>query len=135
MTTRFDFQKNLPESMTHFLAIEKIVAQSKLEPTLKHLIKLRVSQINGCAFCVDMHSNEARKDGESNQRLDRLPVWKSVENFSCAEKAALSWAEALTKAKPTSLGLHFQDLSDHFDEEEIHALTLTTVMINTWNRY
>lgn len=99
------------------------------------IIELRVSQINGCAYCVDLHTTEARKAGETQQRLDCLTVWLEVAFFNEAEKAALAWAEALTlvssKGAPQSL---FDDLRRHYTEKEIVDLTLIVSQMNAWNR-
>ncbi len=106
-----------------------------LERKLHHLVVLRASQINGCAFCVKMHIAEAKADGETQERLDRLIVWRHVDDFNAAEKAAFAWTEALTtvntQADYTPLR---QQLLQHFSEEQISALTVTIGMINLWNR-
>ena len=118
--------------------LEKVEAglqDNGLPPLLRHLVKLRVSQINGCAFCVDMHTREAREDGETNQRLDRLVVWRNVRDFSPAEMSALAWAEALTtRGDGADLAALHDQLAGHFSHDDIAALTMTTVMINSWNR-
>ncbi|WP_227270276.1 carboxymuconolactone decarboxylase family protein [Roseobacter weihaiensis] len=99
------------------------------------VVELRVSQINGCAYCVDLHTTEARTAGETQQRLDCLTVWREVAFFSAAEKAALAWAEALTlvsaNGAPQAL---FDDLSRHYTEKEIVDLTLIVAQMNAWNR-
>lgn len=110
-------------------------AALKIEHSLVHLIKLRVSQINGCAFCQHMHSNEARKDGEKQVRLDVLPSWREVPVFSARERAALTWAEKLTLlAKQEIHDEDFAEVREHFNEEEIVNLTAVIVTINAWNR-
>ncbi len=102
---------------------------------LRAVIELRVSQINGCAYCVDLHSTEARKAGETSQRLDCLIVWREVPFFDEAEKAALAWAEAITtisdNGAPEPL---YMALSDHFSEQQIVDLTLIVAQMNAWNR-
>ena len=115
--------------------VEEILKGSGFDPILRHLVKLRVSQINGCAFCVKMHNREAREDGESNDRLDHVVVWRHVDLFTDAEKAALAWAEALT-TRGTNVGLEdlHNRLEQHLSREDIGTLTLIVVMINTWNR-
>ena len=106
-----------------------------LDTKLRHLIKLRASQINGCAFCVKMHTAEARKDGETNERLDRLVVWEHVGDFSEAERAAFAWTEALTTFdKRTNYAELRGRLREHFTEKEIGILTGQVAMINLWNR-
>lgn len=110
-------------------------AAEKIEHSLIHLIKLRVSQINGCAFCQHMHANEARKDGEKQTRLDLLLAWKEVPIFSARERAALAWAEKLTLLAQHEIhDTDFDAVSDHFTEEEIVNLTSVIVAINAWNR-
>lgn len=106
-----------------------------LDTNLVDLILLRASQINGCAYCINMHLAEARNHGETQQRLDRLLVWKQSPDFTVAERAALSWLEALTLLNPNT---DYQPLRDHllqsFNEEQISALTILVGMINLWNR-
>lgn len=110
-------------------------AALKIEHSLVHLIKLRVSQINGCAFCQHMHSNEARKDGEKQVRLDVLPSWREVPVFSARERAALAWAEKLTLLAGKEIhDEDFAEVREHFNEEEIVNLAAVIVTINAWNR-
>lgn len=102
---------------------------------LRAVIELRVSQINGCAYCVDLHTQEARLAGETPQRLDCLTVWREVQFFDDAEKAALEWAEAITKvASSGAPDRLYNALSDHFSENEIVDLTLIIAQMNAWNR-
>ncbi len=110
-------------------------ASQQIDHSLIHLIKLRVSQINGCAFCQHMHANEARKDGEKQSRLDVLPAWKEVPVFSQRERAALSWAEKLTLlAREEIHDEDFTAVREQFNEEETVNLTAVIVAINAWNR-
>lgn len=110
-------------------------AAKGIEPSLVHLVKLRASQINGCAFCQHMHANEARKDGEKQSRLDVLPAWREVPVFSARERAALEWTEATTKLASISPdNEQFASLVQYFSEEEIVNLTATIATINAWNR-
>ena len=110
-------------------------AASTLDKSLVHLIKLRASQLNGCAFCQHMHADEARRDGEQQNRLDVLAAWAEVSIFSEAERAALEWTENLTL-----LPLHkvdqqnFDHLKKHFNEQQIVDLSVTIATINAWNR-
>jgi len=132
---RIGLRSHALDAMGTFEKVEGLIAQSGLDAMLRHLVKLRVSQINGCAFCVDMHTREAREDGETNQRLDHLVVWREVEYFTEAEKAALAWAEALTvPGSGISLDDLHERLTQHFSDEEIATLCTVIVMINTWNR-
>lgn len=110
-------------------------AAGKLEHSLIHLVKLRASQLNSCAFCQHMHANEARRDGEKQSRLDVLPAWKEVPIFSARECAALHWTEALTlQAQRDIHDADFFALQEHFTDEEIVNLTAVIVAINAWNR-
>jgi AhpD family alkylhydroperoxidase len=110
-------------------------AAANLEHSLVHLVKLRASQINGCAFCQHMHANEARKDGEKQSRLDVLPAWREVPIFSARERAALDWTEATTALSQTSpTDEQFAQLSQVFTQEEIVNLTIAIATINAWNR-
>lgn len=129
------YEKEVPDVLQALIAVEGAIKASGIAPTLKHLVKLRASQINGCAFCVKMHLREARADGESNDRLDRLVVWRHVGDFTAAEKAALAWTEALTELAPAAdLAALRARLREHFSEREIAALTAAVAMINLWNR-
>ena len=102
---------------------------------LRAVIELRVSQIKGCAYCVDLHTIEARHAGETTQRLDCLTVWREVQFFDDAEKAALEWAEAITKVATNGAPEHlYNSLSDHFSKNEIVDLTLIIAQMNAWNR-
>lgn len=110
-------------------------AMPAVDTKMRALVELRVSQINGCAYCVDLHTMEARQAGETAQRLDCLTVWREVPFFTHAEKAALAWAEAVTtiaaNGAPDDL---YAALSDHFSEEQIVDLTLIIAQMNAWNR-
>lgn len=110
-------------------------AASELEHSLIHLVKLRASQINGCAFCQHMHANEARKDGEQQHRLDVLPAWREVTIFSARERAALAWTEALTRlADQPASDACFTEVRAQFSEKEIVNLSAAIATINAWNR-
>ncbi|HEY9079461.1 carboxymuconolactone decarboxylase family protein [Magnetovibrio sp.] len=132
---RIDLRTHAPVVMGTFEKVEGLIGESGLDAMLRHLVKLRVSQINGCAYCVEMHTREAREDGETDRRLDHLVVWREVNLFTDAEKAALAWAEALTVL---GNGVSLDDLHDqlrqHFSDEDIATLCTVIVMINTWNR-
>lgn len=132
---RLHVYETAPKAIEAFVNVETQLESSSLSPLLRHLVKLRVSQINGCAFCVNMHIREAREDQEKEARLDNLVVWREVDDYSDAERAALAWAEALTThGTGASLGDLHDALTAHFGKEEIDALTLVIVMINNWNR-
>lgn len=106
-----------------------------LDETIKNLVLLRASQINGCAWCLDMHLKEARAAGETDDRLDRIVVWEHSGRFDDREKAALAWTDALTELEPkTNYGILRTRLREHFSEEQIGALTVAVGVINMWNR-
>jgi len=117
------------------LELEKAVEDSGLEPSLRELIKIRASQINGCAFCIDMHTNDARARGESEQRIYALDAWRETPFFSPRERAALAWAEAVTLVADTHVPDDvYDEVRGQFDEKEIVDLTFAVVAINGWNR-
>lgn len=106
-----------------------------LEPGLHHLVVLRASQINGCAHCVKMHTHDARKAGETSERLDRLVVWRHVDDYTPREKAALAFTEAMTRLDDQSVLPSLRaTLREHFTEREVAALGADVAMINLWNR-
>lgn len=134
-TAAFRHDLNVPAIYQAFIAAEGAVIASGLPSGLKHLVKLRASQLNDCAFCVKMHAKEARDDGETSERLDRLVVWRHVSDFTAAEKAALAWTEALTQLPThTDLAPLRAALREHFDDQQASALTSCIAMINLWNR-
>jgi AhpD family alkylhydroperoxidase len=131
---RMDLTKLAPEAYRHLLALEQAVA-SKVDRKLLHLIKLRASQINGCAFCIGMHTDEALRDGEKPERLLLLDAWDESSTFNDKERAALQWVEEITLiADGHAHKEAFDALKPHFSEEEIAHLTLAAAVINTWNR-
>lgn len=130
-----NYQRTVPEVIGAMSAVHDVIDRVGLERTLHNLVQLRASQLNGCAYCVKMHTREARRDGEKNERLDRLVVWDQVADYSPRERAALAWTEALTGLEPrTDYGTLRTELREHFSEAEIGALTATVAMINLWNR-
>lgn len=135
MKQRLDFFAKAPALMQAVVALNKAVQESGLEHSLLHLIKLRASQINGCSFCVDMHSREAREDGETEQRLYLVAAWKESPLFTERERAVFAWVEAVTLISHGGVPdeLYARTLK-HFSEEELVKLTVATAMINTWNR-
>lgn len=134
--TRFSMQR-------HYAALEPLIALSKgihtagrLEPLLIELVLMRVSQINGCAYCLDMHSKDARAAGETEQRLHVLPAWRETKLYSERERIALAWAEELTELaspEPVSDAL-YEQARQHFEEAELVDLTMLVVAINGFNR-
>jgi AhpD family alkylhydroperoxidase len=115
--------------------LERVVESNSLEPKLRELIKLRASQINGCAYCVDMHAQGARAIGEEEQRLHLVAVWREAPGFSLRERAALAWTEALTLLAQTGAPDDvYEEVAREFDPPEQVALTLLIVAINGWDR-
>jgi AhpD family alkylhydroperoxidase len=135
MQPRIDYRKYAQQPLQSMLALEKYIAESGLDPKLLHLVKMRASQINGCAYCLDMHSLDARAVGESEQRLYTLDAWSETPFFSDRERAALAWTEALTLISQTHApDSVYEDLKGHFSEKEIVDLTFAIGAINLWNR-
>ena len=135
MQPRFDPYKADPASIQALLALEKHVSSTTLDHGLRELIKLRASQINGCAFCVDMHSKDLRKHGETEQRLYLLSVWRESPLFTDAERAALAWTEAVTRVADTGVPDDvYEEFARHFTEQERVQITLLIGAINIWNR-
>ncbi len=135
MQPRIDYRKYAQESLKSMLSLEKYIAESGLEPKLIHLVKMRASQINGCAYCLDMHSLDARATGETEQRLYTLEAWRETPFFTDRERAALDWTEALTLIAQTHAPDEiYEALKAHFSEKEIVDLTFVVGAINLWNR-
>lgn len=133
---RIDYRKVFPAALQGMLGLEDAVHASTLEPELLELVKMRASQLNGCAYCLDMHSKDARARGETEQRLYVLPAWREAPFYSDRERAALAWCEALTLVPESGAPDEvFAEVERLFDEEEIVALTLAIVAINGWNRF
>ena len=132
---RLDYGKVLPEVRTAMLGLERVVHDSTLHPLVVELVKLRASQINGCARCVEMHTKDARAVGEDQERLDLVAVWREAGCFSPPERAALGWCEALTdithRGAPDDI---YMEVAARFDPEQVVALTLAVAAINAWNR-
>lgn len=134
-TKAVNYQKEVPDILQSMAAVHAVVDNHEIDRILQHLMRLRASQINGCAFCVKMHIREAREDGETNERLDRVIVWNHVSDFTEREKAALAWTEALTVLdQRTDLGALRARLRTHFSDKEIGLLTSDIALINLWNR-
>ena len=132
---RLNYRQLLPDVLSAMLGLERVANDGLPDPRLLDLVKIRASQINGCAYCVRLHSGEARAQGETDERLDMVAVWREADCFGRAERAALAWCEALTllpgSGAPDAL---FEELRHHFTDEQIVALTLAIVAINGWNR-
>ncbi len=135
MEARLEFHKLVPEAYRAMAGLQSYVENSGLEPALLELVKMRASQINGCAYCIDMHSKDARANGESEQRLYALSAWRETPFFTERERAALAWTEAVTLISqghaPDEI---YEEVRRHFSEKELVALTMAIVTINGWNR-
>ncbi|PSJ64832.1 carboxymuconolactone decarboxylase family protein [Kumtagia ephedrae] len=135
MKTRMNYYAKAPELMKAMVGLETAVKESGFDHMLLHLVKLRASQINGCAYCVDMHVKEARRDGETEQRLHLISAWRESPLYSERERAALEWTEALTLLPQSRADdAFYEPLKQHFSDEEIVQLTMLIVAINGWNR-
>jgi AhpD family alkylhydroperoxidase len=136
MEARLDSSKISPAAYQAMLTLEAFVHKSwKQEPSLIELVKMRASQINGCAYCLDMHSKDARAAGESEQRLYALNAWRETPFFTDRERAALAWAEAVTLVTEGHVPDEvYEEARKHFSEEELVNLTMAVVTINGWNR-
>lgn len=133
--SRIDYKTAAPAVFKAMLALESSVKQSSLESSLLELVKMRVSQINGCAYCLDMHSKDARAAGETEQRLHVLAAWREAPFYTERERAALSWAEAVTLVADNGLpDALYEEVRAQFDEQAIVELTLAIIAINGWNR-
>lgn len=135
MSPRIDYTKVAPGALRAMYGLEKYLAESTIEAPLRELVKLRASQINGCAYCVDMHWKDARAAGETEHRLYGLVAWREAPYYSERERAALAWTEALTliadNRVPNEL---YAETRWHFNEQELVDLTLAVTTINAWNR-
>ena len=136
MSARLNYGKAAPGAYQAMLGLENYVNECGLEPTLLDLVRLRASQINGCAFCIDMHWKDLRARGEEEQRLYMLNAWRESSLYSERERAALAWAEAVTlvasEQVPDAL---FEQARQHFSDKELADLTLAVIAINGWNRF
>lgn len=135
MSKRIDYRKAAPNGLKAMLGLETYVHGSGLEHSLIGLVKMRVSQINGCAYCLDMHSKHARAAGETEQRLHVLAAWREAPFYSARERAALAWAEAVTLVSANELpDALYDEVRAHFDDKAMVDLTLAIITINGWNR-
>lgn len=135
MQARIDYQKYGKNALRLMLEMEAAIRHSGLEPSLMELVKMRASQMNGCAYCLDMHSKDARAAGETEQRLYGLNAWEEAPYYTDRERAALKWTEALTNIQQGHVpDAVFEEVRKHFSEEELVNLTLAVNQINSWNR-
>ena len=136
MEARLNFYKSGPGAIKAMGALEQHIAESNLEQPLVELVRLRASQINGCAYCLDVHSADALRAAESPRRLATLSSWRETPFFSDRERAALAWTEALTLVAETHVpDAVWEQVRPHFTPEEIVDLTLLVTTINAWNRF
>lgn len=135
MSQRLEYDKIAPKALMALRDLEKYILGTNLERGIFELIKIRASQINGCAFCLDMHTKDARKAGETEQRIYALPAWRETAFYSERERAALEWTETVTliseKGAPDDV---YARVSESFNAEDLVALTMAIVAINGWNR-
>ena len=132
---RLDYNEALPEATRAMSGLETVVHNSTLEPKLRELVKLRASQLNGCAFCVDMHTKDALAIGEDQQRLNMVAVWREAPDFSSRERAALAWTEALTLLPQTGAPADDYDwMAGEVDAGEQGGRRRGRIAINGWNR-
>src|SRR5579864_835176 len=135
MEPRLNYMKLGAEGLKGMFALEKYLHACSVEQPLVHLVKLRVSQLNGCAYCIDMHWKDLRALGETEQRLYGLDAWAESPYYTVGERAALAWAEAVTNIRETHAPEDvYQETRKHFNEKELADLTLAISTINAWNR-
>lgn len=132
---RLDWYKTLPEGLNAMLGLQNVVDQSKIDHKLLELVKIRASQINGCAHCLEMHTKDALVLGENDQRIYLLSAWREAPFYSERERAALAWCEALTNLPQSGAPDNiYEEVKNQFSPEELVELTLAIVVINSWNR-
>ena len=135
MTQRIDYAQAFPEAIKAMGQMEATLRQSGLEKPLLELVKLRASQLNGCAYCIDMHTKDARAGGETEQRLYGLTAWRESPFFTARERAALGWTEAITNIQTGhATQAAYDEARKEFEEGELVKLTFAITTINTWNR-
>jgi AhpD family alkylhydroperoxidase len=135
MASRIDYNRVKPEALHAMLGLERYVQRSSIEHRLRELVNLRASIINGCAYCIDMHTKDARAAGESEQRLYALAAWHEAPFYTERERAALAWTDAVTRVSETHVPDEvFAYVRQHFSEEELVDLTMAVVTINAFNR-
>ena len=135
MQQRIDYRHVAPNAVAAMLQLEQYVRQSGLESKLLDLVKTRASLINGCAYCVDMHTKDARARGETEQRLYALPVWRETPFYTDRERAALAWTEAVTLVATCPVDDDvYEGARHHFSETKLVDLTMAVIAINGWNR-
>lgn len=133
---RLNYYAHFNAAFVKLQELEGMLKESSLDHKIRHLVKLYASQLNGCAFCVDMHSKEAKIDGERELRLYHLPVWHESPLFSDKEKAALRWTKEITQLSQAHISDEsFKAVKEHFNDQELTELTMAIALINVWNRF
>lgn len=133
---RLNYFANYKPAFEKLMEVDSMLRESSLDKHLRHLVKIYASQLNGCAFCVDMHSKEAKLDGERELRIYHLPVWYESPLFSDKEKAALRWTKAVTQLSNGPVGKDvYESVKNHFSDKELTELTMAIGLINLWNRF
>ena len=135
-TKRINYYEAAPQAMKAMMGLEKAASQSILPASLRELVRIRASQINGCAYCIDMHTADALKAGETPRRLMAVSAWKETPFFDAQERAALLWTETLTlvaeRHAPDEI---YQEVAAQFTEQALSELTFVIAAINAWNRF
>jgi AhpD family alkylhydroperoxidase len=135
MQPRLNYREIAPDGFKAMAGLEQYLRRSSIEPALLHLVKLRASQINGCAYCIDMHSKDARRGGETEQRLYCLSAWRECPFYSDRERAAFEWTEAVTLITDGHVPDEvFERVRPHFSDKELVDLNYAVAAINAWNR-
>jgi len=134
MQTRINFFKVAPQAYNALMELSKFITTSSLDPIHQELIKIRASQINGCAFCINMHTAEARKIGETEQRIYLLSAWREADVFTAAEKALLAFTEEVTLINNHVSDETYANAAQHFDEKYLTDILMMVIIINSWNR-
>ncbi|MFB3789379.1 MAG: carboxymuconolactone decarboxylase family protein [bacterium] len=135
MSQRISYHQVAPEAVQALRGVSAYIKSCSIEAPLRFLVELRISQINGCVYCVTMHSREAREAGVSQSKLDCLPVWREAPYYEPRERAALAWAESVTLISQTGVPDEaYEEARRHFSEKELVDLTVIVGMMNLWNR-
>jgi AhpD family alkylhydroperoxidase len=134
MQTRINFFKTTPAAYNALMELSKFIATTPLSPVHQELIKIRASQINGCAFCINMHTAEARKQGISEQRIYLLSAWREADVYTEEEQAILAFIEEVTLISHHVSDATYANLARFFDEQYISAILMMAIIINSWNR-
>ena len=136
MSNRINYYTAAPQAMKAMMGLEKAISRSVLPATLRELVRIRASQINGCAYCIDMHTIDALKAGETPRRLMGISAWRETPFFDARERAALLWTETLTRVADNGAPNDvYQEVATQFSEQELSELTFVIATINAWNRF